>query len=299
MWRLALLAGALLASAALATPLPALTRLMEADARLQTIGWRLARGNAAFCPETRPATGLLLMDAANFRYPAAIRAALGLTGDIAVNAVAQGSPAERAGLQPGEEVMALAGQAMTTLPPAPAQDPFRLAGLHDRLDRELAMTGTVTLQLADRAVTINAEPACAARFAIGPAGQRPVSGDGRVILGPADIEAGEGHAAAIAAHELAHVILRHSTRGQPASAIRAQEQAADRLAPWLLANAGYDPAAMLRLAEGKADGLIAPATHGSWRHRAGAIRAELAAIAAAGPPPLDWRQRFAPPLQMR
>ncbi len=299
MWRLALLAGALLAGTALAAPLPALDRLMEADARLQTIGWRLARGNAAFCPETRPASGLLLMDAANFRDPAAIRAALGLTGDIAVNAVAQGSPAERAGLKPGENVFALAGQAMAALPPAAAQDPFRLATLHDRLDRELAMTGTVTLQLADRAVTLNAEPACAARFAIGPVGQKPVSGDGRVILGQADVEAGEGHAAAIAAHELAHVILRHSTRGQPASAIRAQEQAADRLATWLLANAGYDPAAMLRLAEGRGDGLIAPATHGSWRSRARAIRAELAAVAAAGPPPLDLRGRFAPPAQMR
>jgi membrane-associated protease RseP (regulator of RpoE activity) len=294
MWRLALLAGALVAGTA-AAPMPALDRLIEADARLQTIGWRLARGNAPFCAETRPATGLLLMDAANFRDPAAIRAALGLTGDIAVNAVAQGSPAQRAGLKPGEGVVALAGQAMAALPPAAAQDPFRLAGLHDRLDRELAITGTVTLQLADRAVTISAEPACAARFAIGPAGQKPVSGDGRVILGQADAEAGEGHAAAIAAHELAHVILRHTTRGASFATIRAQEQAADRLAPWLLANAGYDPAAMLRLAEGRGDGLIAPATHGSWRHRARAIRAELAAVAAAGPPPLDWRSRFAPP----
>ncbi|MEY4722228.1 MAG: hypothetical protein RIQ46_1953 [Pseudomonadota bacterium] len=298
MWRLALLAGALVAGTA-AAPMPALDRLIEADARLQTIGWRLARGNAPFCAETRPATGLLLMDAANFRDPAAIRAALGLTGDIAVNAVAQGSPAQRAGLKPGEGVVALAGQAMAALPPAAAQDPFRLAGLHDRLDRELAITGTVTLQLADRAVTISAEPACAARFAIGPAGQKPVSGDGRVILGQADAEAGEGHAAAIAAHELAHVILRHTTRGASFATIRAQEQAADRLAPWLLANAGYDPAAMLRLAEGRGDGLIAPATHGSWRHRARAIRAELAAVAAAGPPPLDWRSRFAPPAQMR
>jgi hypothetical protein len=296
---LALLAGALIAGAALATPLPALDRLMQADARLQTIGWRLARGNAAFCGQTRPATGLLLMDAANFRDPAAIRTALGLSGDIAVNAVAQGSPAERAGLKPGEDVLAIAGQAMATLPPAPPQDPFRLAALHEALDRELADRGAVTLRLAGRSVALPGEPACAARFAIGPAGQRPVSGDGRVILGQADVEAGEDHAAAIAAHELAHVILGHGTRGQAVATIRAQEQAADRLAPWLLANAGYDPAAMLRLAESRKDGLIAPATHGSWRNRARAIGAELAAIAAAGPPPLDWRARFAPRPQMR
>ena len=77
MRRLAWLAGVLVAGAVLAASpaarIPALDRLMQADARLQTIGWRLARDNAAFCPLTRPATGLLLMDAANFRDPAAIR----------------------------------------------------------------------------------------------------------------------------------------------------------------------------------------------------------------------------------
>ena len=300
---LALLAGVLVAGAVLAASpaarIPALDRLMQADARLQTIGWRLARGNAAFCPMTRPATGLLLMDAANFRDPAAIRRGLGLAGDIAVNAVAAGSPADGAGLKPGEDVLAIGNQAMADLPPTAAQDPFRLADLHDRLDRELAERGTVTLRLADRSVALPGEPACSARFAIGPAGQRSVAGDGRVILSQADVEAGEDHAAAIAAHELAHVILGHGTRGQPVATIRAQEQAADRLAPWLLANAGYDPAAMLWLAEGRKDGLIAPATHGSWRNRARAIRAELAVIAAAGPQPLDWRGRFAPRLQMR
>lgn len=299
MRRLALLAGVLIAGAALASPLPALDRLMQADGRLQTIGWRLARGNAAFCPRTGPATGLLLMDAANFRDPAAIRRGLGLAGDIAVNAVAEGSPADRAGLKPGEDVRAIGNQAMADLPPAAAQDPFRLAGLHDRLDRELAERGAVTLRLADRSVALPGEPACSARFAIGPAGQRSVAGDGRVILSQADVEAGEDIAAAIVAHELAHVILGHGTRGRAVATIRAQEQAADRLAPWLLANAGYDPAAMLRLAESRKDGLIAPATHGSWRNRARAIRAELAVIAAAGPPPLDWRGRFAPPPQMR
>ena len=55
-----------------------------------------ARANAAFCANTAPGIGLLVLDAGSFGDPGAIRQVLRLTGDFAVDAVAAGSPAERA-----------------------------------------------------------------------------------------------------------------------------------------------------------------------------------------------------------
>lgn len=290
----------------------ALDRLMQNDARLQTVGWKLAAGNAAFCAETVPGSGLLLMDAANFRDPPAIRAALGLAGDIAVNAVAAGSPAESAGLRAGEEVLAIGGEAMQALPPVPAGDHARLAALQARLTERLAQ-GPVDLVVRGgdgirRTLSLGSTPACRSRFELSGGGKAAVADGERVILREAELAilADDGSLMAVAAHELAHNLLRHRERlgreGRTPGAIRATEQEADRLGPWLIANAGYPPLlarsfATLRAFARPLDSLLPSATHGSWKGRARRIGAEVAAIEAirrADPAaPLDWRMRFA------
>jgi membrane-associated protease RseP (regulator of RpoE activity) len=288
-----------------------LSALMTADARLQTIGWRLARGNAAFCPEAPPGIGLLLLDAANYSEPKAIRTALGLQGDIAVDAVAAGSPADRAGLRAGDEVLAIGGAKMADLPTAPAKDYARLVSLHDRIDAALAAQSVVTIESRQSGeVSIAGEPACRGRFALSADGSNAGSDGLRVRLREDFLGAitDDDQAAAAIAHELAHNILRHPQLldhiGRKPAAVRATETEADRLAPWLMANAGFDPEGMIRFGEARRQselpGIFRAPTHDGWDKRLIAIREEVAVITAAraygATGPLDWRNRFAGPL---
>lgn len=293
----------LLAAAPAPSVSVALDHLLQNDARVLAIGWRLGRGNAAFCAETRPAIGLTLIDSASYADPPSIRRALGIGGDVAVSTVAPGSPAAAAGLAPRAEIAAVSGQGVMRIPVDGARDWRRQLALARAVDSELARSGSVTIVWRDskgqpRETMLRGEPACVSRFEVGGARQKPLA-DGEVVrIGPDYLDVSDDLVAAMLAHEMAHNVLGHHRRRaageRSTSAIRAMEEEADRLAPWLLANAGYDPAAMLRLAQDRRqhDGLIAPATHGSWKTRGRAIAEELKAIAAAGPAPLDWRRRF-------
>ena len=100
------------AALALGTPASAqpVDDLQQDDAQVQTIGWRLSHANAGFCARAAPGIGLLLGDAQTFADPELARAAYGLSGDIAVAAVAAGSPAEAAGLAVNAVVTAVACQ---------------------------------------------------------------------------------------------------------------------------------------------------------------------------------------------
>ena len=305
---LRLLAGLalLLAAPARADVGSALTTLMAEDARLQSLGWALARANAPFCADAPPGIGLLLLDAANFRDPPVIRAALGLGGDIAVGAVAADSPAERAGLRAGEEVLAIDGEPMAGLPKATPGDPLRLAGLHQRIEHALAARGGIALTLRDRTITLTGEPACASRFELALSGRRAVAEGSRVVIGRDALNANpvDAEATVIVAHELAHNVLRHRVRleagGRLTAEVRRTEREADRLAVWLLANAGHDPQAAIRLAEGWLragdKGLLRAPTHDGWQTRRDLMAREVEAVAQARKAqpqgPLDWRARF-------
>lgn len=316
--RLRVLVGAFLAL--LAAPLQAgqgsdvaaaLRDLQADDTRLQSIGWRLAHANAPYCADSPLLIGLQLLDARNFADPPAIRGALRIEGDIAVDAVAKDSPAERAGLRAGEEVLAIGDLAMASLPQVPPGDYARLAGLHDRIEQELARAGTVRLKLrggdgAEREIAVTGEPACRSRFEISTSGKRGLAEGSRVVINRDSLaeNADDAQAATLVAHELAHNILRHRLRldasGRSAAAVLATEREADRLAPWLVANAGYDPEGASRFAgiwlRGIDKGLFNAPTHDGWKARLALICGELALIgdAQARHPggKLDWRPRF-------
>ncbi len=281
-----------------------LAALMREDARLQALGYRLARANAPLCAAT-PVLGLLLLDAESFAAPARIRAALGLKGDIAVDAVADGSPAALAGLRAGDEVVAIAG---APIPPKAkgAPDYARLRDLHDRIDTALGARGSVELVLADgRTLTLNPVPACASRFELLTSGDRALADGARVLISRRALAQtpSEDAAAYLVAHELAHNVLRHKARlsrlGRTVGAIRDTEREADLLALWLMANAGYDPAAaapFLRVVGPKGLlALIQEPTHDRFETRARKVEAELAVLRATLPGPdglRDWRGRF-------
>lgn len=286
----------------------ALGELQAADLRLQSVAWRLATGNARFC-DARPAIGLLLQDTAAYGDPDRMRAAAGVSGDIAVEAVVPGSPAAGAGLAPNDEIVAIGDRPMAALDPAAAGTWQRLSGLHDAIDADLARDGHVRLSWrkpgeSENAATITGVPACPSRFELLDSGQKASADGTRVVIGRdfAGFTYAEDELAAALAHEFAHNLLAHRAwlkpRGRTQKAIRLTEGEADRLMPWLLVNAGYDPTAAVRFFERwgprHGGGLFRKRSHEGWDERADAVRRELAEVqrqvAATGV--ADWRAHF-------
>ncbi|MCW1382116.1 hypothetical protein OLX02_04720 [Novosphingobium sp. KCTC 2891] len=291
-------AASLLAAPVSAQPLDA---LQQADAAVQSVGWKLARANARFCTRTAPGIGLLLQDARTFDDPAAARTLYGLKGDIAVGAVARDGTAAKAGLDANDTVIAVAGRPVSAVA-VPAQGSWdRVFALQGLLENTVATTGSVTLTLAGgREVTVAGESACHVRFLLD-------DGEGNASANRDDVRIGrrlydathgdETLLAALIAHELAHAALDHPAAIDAArnrlATVRETEREADRLAVWLLANAGYAPESEVRLMEtviARQQSFLAPPTHGGWRTRAADVRTEIAALTAA--PDTDWPLRF-------
>jgi hypothetical protein len=167
----------------------------------------------------------------------------------------------------------------------------RLAHAHDRIDRALADQGSVTFRFADGAsATVEPVPACATRFELLGDSKTAVADGGRVVIGsrfPAFDWTEDDEFAGVVAHELAHNLLGHRAwlqRNRKVSGrTKLTEREADRLMPWLLANAGYDPAAahrfMLRWGKKHDLGLMRSWSYEGWDERAEHIAAELPIIA--------------------
>lgn len=306
-------AGAAMLAAAFAPPVMAapdadLARLQARDQQLFATGWRLTTGNAAFCAGQAPALGLALLDAGAFATPAEVRAQLALSGDIAVGAVAPDSPAARAGIAVNDTLLAIGDVSLGER--FPRADPAwqRLISVTAALDAAAA-AGPVTLTLArgtaaPRRVTLTGVAACPTRFEVLDSGKRAVADGKRVIFGRDFVAFGYApdEFAAVVAHELAHNLLHHRLRlddaGRSQGRVRLTEREADRLMPWLLANAGYDPDAAAAFMErwGPRHGgwLFRARTHDGWDERAAMIRAESAKVKAAmaSEGRADWARHF-------
>ena len=281
------------------------------DARLMALAWRLTRTNAPFCANAQPAIGLMLTDFHRFPRPADVSAALGISSGIAIEAVAPASPAAAAGLRLGETLLAVGGAAVSATPSALPKGRFPHDLAHDRIDAELARSGAVTLRLARpgemaRDVRLVGQAACRARFTLISSGSAALS-EGYVIRIAAPLMAEhpqDDEAATMLAHELAHNILGHvaenNAKGRNYLTVRRNEREADRLAPWLMANAGFDPAAAPRFIASwgprHGGGITRSQSHDGWQDRAEAMTQELSAISSAragqAAGPLDWRARL-------
>jgi hypothetical protein len=315
--RRALLAGALLFAAPLAAqPAPAIDyaaekaaigRFQDADQRLQDVGWRLARGNVGFCPKVVPSVGLQLQDMASYGAPDIARKALGLTRDFAVQTAARGSPAALAGgVTRNREIIRLERLDPNSWPAGKAMDWQRLVWTHDHVEAMLAEHGGVALGFADGSeVRLQPVEICATRFELMGVGDKAVADGSRVVIGiefPAFAYPEEELFAALVAHELAHNVLGHDawldTHGRSRRHVRRTEREADRLMPWLLANAGYDPAAAARFWDRwgrKHDaGLLMVRSHDGWDERVEFVAAEVPHITElmARDGRADWRTHF-------
>lgn len=271
---------------------------------VQDIGWRLVTGNAPYCASTVSAIGLQLHDMASYGNPPALRELLGLKSDIAVLTVAKGSPAEVVGLTTNQDIAAIDHAKVSEWPADSNRDWRRAKRAHDWIDARLAETGAVTLTFADgQSLSAKGREACPSRFELGGETKRAVAEGSRVIIGldfPGFDYAEDEFAAAIA-HELAHNLLKHrewlGREGRTRRNIRLTEREADRLMPWLLANAGYDPGAAIRFMQRwgpkHGGGIFRKRTHDGWDERVEFIDAERAVIAELQEEEgVDWRRHF-------
>jgi len=310
--RAALLAALLAAPPAEPAPIDyaaeraAIARYQDANQRLQDAGWRLARANAPFCPQVIPAIGLQVQDMASYGGPDIARKALGLSRDFAVNAAAAGSPAALSGaFTRNREIVRLERFDPNDWPAAPPMAWERTTRAHDHIDAMLAEHGGIAITFADGTeARVTPVEVCATRFDLYAGEHRAFANGTRVIFGIDSPAYGYDEAVftALVAHELAHNVLGHDAwldrNGRKPANVRRIEREADRLVPWLLANAGYDPAAgaafMRQWGKTYDAGIKLRRTHDGWDERARNMAAEVplvrAAMAAAGK--ADWARLF-------
>ena len=236
-----------------------------------------------------------------------------------VAAVAPGSPAAAAGLHTGAVIGSVDGQPVARAEPG---DPFARITLLETLFAALPPQARTIVGSDDaRAVAVAPVPGCASDFRVNARAAAAGGADGRLVVvstGLIDFAASDDELAAAIAHELAHNILRHRARldaagvdrglgkpfGRSARLFRQTEVEADRLSVWLLAGAGYDPAATIRFwtrfGQRKGAPLFQAGTHPRWRDRVASFEAEIRAIDEArtagrpmkpplidAPPPLE------------
>ncbi len=255
----------------------ALSAVIARQDRIYRVAAPLMVKNAPLCRSfARPLLGFTAKNL--FSYPAelapAAESALKLDDRLRVMQVLDGSGAMRAGIRAGDILQSIQDQPL----PLGAQAENDAARLLAPLIKNATDISVVVLR-QERAIrlTIPLTAACAFSMEIGNAPQVNAYADGRRIMitrGMLDFLSSDEELAVILAREIAHNILQHAASQQmtatvasmidallplqpDASALASRgglrpmstkaDQEADRLAMYLLARAGYDPAATERV----------------------------------------------------
>jgi len=264
--------------------------LLQQDIAVATIGYRLATTNVDLCVEHMVESGMLIETLGQYgaAFRPAARQALGLRDGPTVALIVAGSPAERAGLKPGDVLVDADGVPFAAAPPASADG--RFAGVEatmTALDAALADgKARLTIERNGERLTVDLVgiAACKARFQLVPGDYADAVANGtwvQLSTRMAGFAKTPDDLAAILAHELAHNALGH--RKAKAKVQRLQELQADRLMPYLMARAGFDPGAAValwrRFQVQRLGGLFPSVTHPPWSERARAVEIEGARIA--------------------
>ena len=277
------------------------------EAQLFAIGYRLATTNAPFCERKAITRGVLVHDARAYSASKIVRDALGLSGDIGVQAVAVGSPADAAGLRQNDTLLSIDGSLIDQMPWAEERKWERATVIN----AELASPQALDLQWRGSAgkvstATILPTIACASAFELVSGNDKAIADGSRVLIG-ADFPGfayPEDEFAAAIAHEMAHNLLGHldylEAVGRKRSLVRLSERDADRLMPWLLANTGYDPQAAVRFMQRygprHGGGLFRKRTHDGWDERVEFIKDEVGRLERMQSPEggevFDWSTKF-------
>lgn len=273
-----------------ATDLAWPVRLRQDMARIAQQEWQLRQAAGALCPTSARDSGMLFDDRrayADSDWPLLART-LGMGARPVIAAIATDGPADRAGLQLGDEVVAIAGQ------PVEAIATRRKAGalVGEALLDEIAETPgdepiAFDVLRAGKLQHLQVRPVrhCAARLVLVTDRGVDAHSDARnvaISTGLVTFARSDDEIALAAGHELAHIILRHR-KGGGISARRSMEDDADSLGLRLMHCAGYDPAKGLGLFQrlGKGDwlGFLRAPTHRSFAKRVARLQAEVPDLA--------------------
>ena len=246
-----------------ASPEARLEGLTALDARVATVSWRLAQANADLCPVSRQRAGWTLQSAS--QYGAELRPVaerrFGLEGDLPGILVAPpDSPAAKAGLAPGDLIVAVNGQALSA--GAGAIESYEglkanIAVLDGALARGPAQL-TVRRDAVERTVHLRPVLACAYDTQVDVSDEARSRFDGRRIYitdTMAELARNDDELAFALGHELAHGILEHRTQADVTGVKGASNWAismrrglslsaeadADKMAVYLVARSGFDP----------------------------------------------------------
>lgn len=253
-----------------------LSALVARQERIYRVAAPLMVKNAPLCRTyARPLLGFTAKN--RYSYPtelsSSVDAVLKLDERLRVMQVLDGSGAQRAGLRPGdilqsiqEQVLPLGAQAET--------ETARLIG--PLLKNTTDISVSVVRQAQTMRFTVPLTTACAFSMEMGHAPQVNAYADGRRIMvtrGLLEFLTTDEELAVILAREMAHNVLQHAAAMQMTATVASvidallplkpdaaaltgrggirtlstkADQEADRLAMYLLARAGYDPAAMER-----------------------------------------------------
>lgn len=282
--------------------------LLRQDSAVGSTGYRLATANVDLCAEHMIESGMLVETLAQYGAdyrPAAVEV-LHITERPTVAWVMPGGPAARAGVMAGDVLITADGAPFAATPPRSANGVFApVATAMNTLDAALAKgDARLTIERAGQQMTVDVigVASCKARFQLLAGGSADATSDGTWIqlsTKMADMAQSPDELAAVLAHELAHNALGHR-RADP-SVQRRQELAADRLMPYLMQRAGFEPSAAVtlyqRFKQISFGGILPSATHPGWSIRARAVAAEvdrIAALKASGSPvvrPADLDQK--------
>lgn len=286
-----------------------LADLQRQDSEVANVGFRLSTANLTLCGDQGFVTGItphyLNQYASAYRQAAVGRFALDARPSVL--AVATGSPAERARLRADDRLLAVDGTPFATVQPSGGDGSYAdTERALDQIDRA-AQDGGLSLRIergrTASDVTLALVKGCRSRFQVVPGDTLKAQADGsyvQISAGLAAFARGEDELASVLAHELSHNILRHRVRleaqgalrkglfgpgARNARSIRATEIEADRLSPYVMANAGYDPRAAVRYwvrhGADRGDSWFRVGTHPRWRDRVRIIEAEVARIETA------------------
>lgn len=254
-------------------------RVQRQMARVSEVGWRLADAAAALCHDRAAPIGAQL-DHIRAYSPAdrpQAAASLGLGEAPMVSSVVPGSPAATAGLQPGDEIVAVNGQTWQAIAKGLANPDLladELQALIASVPVEQPLVLTVRRAGASFEIPVARRERCAARFVLKTGGGLEAHSDAaNVAIADrlVDFARTDDELALVLGHELAHVLYR-DRRGMPLRARRQAEARADLAGALLARCAGYDLKRALELLRrlGRRDwlgGIGAPA-HGGMKRRA-------------------------------
>ncbi len=240
-------------------------RLRDEDRRVATVAYRVATANVERCGRAVAAQPGFVLHSIDQYAPAdrdeAARA-FALGDRVGVMAVVDASPAAKAGLKPGDRLVAINGRAFDRVSADAAPTRASVDHALGMLAAEMAR-GDVTLRVrapgdGERDVRFAAEYGCASAVEFAPGGGANAWADGaRVMISDGLLLrcASDADLAFVIGHEMAHNLLGHRQRlaamgvmansllpltDSGSAAMRETEEEADRFAVTLAAGAGYD-----------------------------------------------------------